>query len=77
MVKIWKLQILQHFVLGYIRKMSFQSLSCLPHKDTRMGLKFNLRFISCRRRSSSVSFVSDYGLDDQGSIPDRGRGFFL
>jgi hypothetical protein len=21
--------------------------------------------------------VSDYGLDDWGSIPDRGRGFFL
>jgi hypothetical protein len=21
--------------------------------------------------------VSDYGLDDRGSIPDRGRGFFL
>jgi hypothetical protein len=26
---------------------------------------------------SSVSVVSDYGLDDRGSIPDRGRGFFL
>jgi hypothetical protein len=26
---------------------------------------------------SSVSIVSDYGLDDRGSIPDRGRGFFL
>jgi hypothetical protein len=25
----------------------------------------------------SVSVVSDYGLDDQGSIPDRGIGFFL
>jgi hypothetical protein len=28
-------------------------------------------------RSSSVSIVSDYGLDDRGSIPDRDRGFFL
>jgi hypothetical protein len=28
-------------------------------------------------RGSSVSIVSDYGLDDWGSIPDRGRGFFL
>jgi hypothetical protein len=28
-------------------------------------------------RGSSVSIVSDYGLDDRGSIPDRGRGFFL
>jgi hypothetical protein len=26
---------------------------------------------------SSVSIVSDYGLDGQDSIPDRGRGFFL
>jgi hypothetical protein len=28
-------------------------------------------------RGSSVSIVSDYGLDYRGSIPDRGRGFFL
>jgi hypothetical protein len=27
--------------------------------------------------SSSGSIVSDYGLDDRGSIPDRGRGFFF
>jgi hypothetical protein len=26
---------------------------------------------------SLVSTVSDYGLDGRGSIPDRGRGFFL
>jgi hypothetical protein len=26
---------------------------------------------------SSVSIVSDYRLDDRGSIPDRGRGFFF
>jgi hypothetical protein len=30
-----------------------------------------------RSRGSSVSIVSDYGLDDRGSISDRGRGFFL
>jgi hypothetical protein len=28
-------------------------------------------------RGSSVSIVSDYGLDDRGSISDRGKGFFL
>jgi hypothetical protein len=28
-------------------------------------------------RGSSVSIVSDYGLYDRGSIPDRGRGFFF
>jgi hypothetical protein len=27
-------------------------------------------------RGSSGSIVSDYGLDDRGSIPDRGRFFF-
>jgi hypothetical protein len=27
--------------------------------------------------SSSGSTVSDYGLDDRGSIPDRGRVFFF
>jgi hypothetical protein len=28
-------------------------------------------------RGSSGSIASDYGLDDWGSIPGRGRGFFL
>jgi hypothetical protein len=28
------------------------------------------------RRGSSGSIVSDYELDNRGSIPDRGRGFF-
>jgi hypothetical protein len=30
-----------------------------------------------RSRGSSVSIVSDYGLDDRGSIPDRGQRIFL
>jgi hypothetical protein len=34
-------------------------------------------FFLKRSRGSSVSIVSDYGLDDGGSIPDRGRGFFF
>jgi hypothetical protein len=33
--------------------------------------------ICTRSRGSSVSVESDYGLDGRGSIPDRGRGFFL
>jgi hypothetical protein len=33
--------------------------------------------INKRSRDSSVSKVSDYGLDDRGSILDRGRGFFF
>ncbi|KDR21774.1 DNA-directed RNA polymerases I, II, and III subunit RPABC3 [Zootermopsis nevadensis] len=28
-------------------------------------------------QDSSVSIVTSYGLDDRGSIPDGGRGFFL
>jgi hypothetical protein len=28
-------------------------------------------------RGSSGSIMSDYGLDDRGSIPDRGRGLFF
>jgi hypothetical protein len=28
-------------------------------------------------RGSSVGTVSDYGVDDRGSIPGRGRGFFF
>jgi hypothetical protein len=35
-------------------------------------LKYGTGFES---RVSSVSIVTDYGLDDRGSIPDRGRGF--
>jgi hypothetical protein len=30
-----------------------------------------------RSRGSSVNTVSDYGPDGRGSIPDKGRGFFL
>jgi hypothetical protein len=33
--------------------------------------------ISFRNRGSSVSIVSDYGLDDRGSIPDRVTEFFF
>jgi hypothetical protein len=32
---------------------------------------------NCLSRGSSGSTVCDYGLDDRGSIPDRGRGFFF
>jgi hypothetical protein len=43
--------------------------------DTSSPLSVGLYFI--RSRGSSVSIVSDYGLDSQGSIPDRSRGFFF
>jgi hypothetical protein len=34
-------------------------------------------YVSKGSLGSSGSIVSDYGLDDQSSIPDRGRGFFF
>jgi hypothetical protein len=38
----------------------------------------NLRYYpSILSQVSSVSIVSDYRLDDRGSIPGRGKGFFL
>jgi hypothetical protein len=37
----------------------------------------NVYFILLCEPGSSVSTVVGYGLGDQGSIPDRGRGFFL
>jgi hypothetical protein len=37
----------------------------------------NVQIRILRSRGSSVSTVSDYGLDEWVSIPDRGRGFFL
>jgi hypothetical protein len=41
--------------------------------------KYNFRFsqLTLRSRGSSVSIVTDYGLDDRDSIPDRGRGFIF
>jgi hypothetical protein len=44
------------------------------HKSRQSNFSHNFRsFI----RGSSVSTVSDYGLDDRGSILDRGRGFLF
>jgi hypothetical protein len=36
-----------------------------------------LHYLIFRSRVSSGSIVSDYGLDDRGSIPGMGKGFFL
>jgi hypothetical protein len=36
----------------------------------------NIRY-NLKNRNSSGGIVSDYGLDDRDSIPDRGKGFFL
>jgi hypothetical protein len=39
-----------------------------------ISVSIELTLWSC---GSSGSIVSDYELDDRGSIPDRGRGFFF
>jgi hypothetical protein len=45
-----------------------------PIKDISQYLPQS--FCTNKESDSSVSTVSDYGLDDRGSIPDRGRGDF-
>jgi hypothetical protein len=39
--------------------------------------KFAVGERNVRSRDSSVSIVSDYGLDDRGSFPGKSKGFFL
>jgi hypothetical protein len=48
-----------------------------PVTSSLLGPNILLSTLLSRSRGSLVSIVSDYGLDDQGSIPDRGRGFFF
>jgi hypothetical protein len=45
------------------------------HSQSVSVKQINILFVLDER--SSVSIVSDYGLDDRDLIPDRGRGFFL
>jgi hypothetical protein len=40
-------------------------------------MKYQSVIVYVRSRGSSVSIMSDYGLDDRGSIPDRVRGFLF
>jgi hypothetical protein len=48
--------------------------SCLSVCLTRLNYGYHQYY---RSRGSSVSIVSDYRLDDRGSISDRGRVFFF
>jgi hypothetical protein len=52
---------------------------CVCRKDAVLAVQidFKKEYISRVSRGSSVSIMSDYGLDDRGWIPDRGRGFFI
>jgi hypothetical protein len=48
----------------------------IPHLQTNPCFSM-LQLRLLQEPGSSVSLVSDYGLDDRGSIPDRGRGYFF
>jgi hypothetical protein len=52
-------------------------LSCFTLNDYQQCFISGTKFCFGRSRGSSVSIVTDYGLDDRGSIPDRGRGFLF
>jgi hypothetical protein len=63
---------------------SYISLILSFHMSPKSSLSFRFsgwNFVSIyhllRSRGSSVSIVTDYGLNDRSSIPDRGRGFFF
>jgi hypothetical protein len=63
-------------------KVDFERIASTIHTisgghTTRLRVSNYITYPCNRSRDSSVSIVSDYGLDDWGSIPDRGRGFFL
>jgi hypothetical protein len=47
------------------------------HSSASRSENIAVLIVFIRSRGSSGSIVSDYGLDDRGSIPDRGRGFFF
>jgi hypothetical protein len=72
----------QHFS-SHTPEMHFQSVSAFMTTIVTIpgDLYKSLNFLLCnalhRSRGSSGSIVNDYGLDDRGSIPDRGRGFFF
>jgi hypothetical protein len=51
----------------------------LLHKENKKCIQILIwkSLETSRSCGSSGSIVSDYGLDDRGSIPDRGREFFF
>jgi hypothetical protein len=71
---------MQHaFVSESYTRLSYYIILLLSRTQFKSSL-FSAPFIYLRSRGSSVSIVSDYGLDDWaigGLIPGRGKGFFL
>jgi hypothetical protein len=52
-------------------------LKMLNESKLFLNLGFYTRLWNGRSRGSSGSIVSDYGLDDRSSIPDRDWAFFF
>jgi hypothetical protein len=46
-------------------------------EKTIFSVRLRICILQHGEPGGSVGAVSDYGLDGRGSIPDRGRGFFL
>jgi hypothetical protein len=61
----------------FLNKRASQMKTLKVKKKKKMLKNYNAA-PNLRSRGSSGSTLSDYGLDDRGSIPDnRGRGFFF
>jgi hypothetical protein len=59
------------------RKSTAKMAKAIKRSPVIQALQLRALFVGGMSRVSSGSIVSDYGLDDRGSIPGRGRGFFL
>jgi hypothetical protein len=72
---------LQEFTLQIIFKIILSRYQAVALSNNLISpIKFRVEAAATvpkKGRGSSVSIVSDYGLDGCGSIPDRGRGLFL
>jgi hypothetical protein len=71
----WNLEGTRLLTGGEILQLWHQHVA-LVEEDSETGSAF-INLTDLGSWGSSVSIVSDYGLDSRGSIPDRGRGFFL
>jgi hypothetical protein len=76
--KIWAM--LKRILLNSLR-ISWVDPKILSFNTQSLGIKpawiYRWLLSIYRSRGSSGSIVSDNGLDDRGSIPDKGRGFFF
>jgi hypothetical protein len=74
----WSLALRKEHRLSVLKNRDFRRIFPL-RKDEVTGhwRKLQKRSFTGAAVAQSVTIVSDYGPDDRGSIPDRGRGFFF